>query len=268
MISAAQIRAGRALIGVKQSELADAAGVSLATLNNIERGIGDPRSSTLEAIEQALKDAGVEVEEDGVTETVRLVALARPSAYDTFFASQRVLEAFSPKSLLQPQRILFYARRSVMSTGPEDRHRIAILIEGKARSLLFDQVEFSLANGARAAEVGGIMLAALGLHPRATYFLDEVLEDTSMTELAEAVRRLRARPWQAMGHPSGFFDLFDNWDTLLARHGARADHPLSRLALLAEAQLAPPAFPKEGPALPAPSQDGPRYALPRTDALE
>jgi len=30
----------------------------LATLNNIERGVGDPRYSTLEAIERALGEAG------------------------------------------------------------------------------------------------------------------------------------------------------------------------------------------------------------------
>lgn len=268
MISAAQIRAGRALIGAKQSELADAAGISLATLNNIERGIGDPRSSTLEAIEQALKDAGVEVEEDGVTETVRLVSLARPSAYDTFFASQRVLEALTPKSLLQPQRILFYVRRSMMATGSEDRHRIAILIEGRARSLLFDQVEFSLTSGARTAEVAGIMLAAMGLHPGATHFLEQVLEDTSVTELAEVVRRLRSWPWREMTHPRDFIDLFDDWDRLLERHGSRADHPLSRLARLADALQPPPAFPAAEPVLPEPLPSEPRYALPRTDAEE
>ena len=38
-----------------------AAGVSLATLNNIERGVADPRSSTLGAIERALDGAGVEI---------------------------------------------------------------------------------------------------------------------------------------------------------------------------------------------------------------
>ena len=60
MISPGQIRAARSIIGVKQSDLAKASGISLATLNNIERGVGDPRASTLDAIESALQDAGVE----------------------------------------------------------------------------------------------------------------------------------------------------------------------------------------------------------------
>jgi len=47
------------MLGMKQSDLAGAAGVSLATLNNIERGASDPKSSTLTAIRRALEDAGV-----------------------------------------------------------------------------------------------------------------------------------------------------------------------------------------------------------------
>ncbi|NUB12289.1 helix-turn-helix domain-containing protein [Azospirillum brasilense] len=59
MIIGPQIRAGRALIGMKQAELAVAADVSLATLNNIERGVSDPKASTLQAIKRALEQAGV-----------------------------------------------------------------------------------------------------------------------------------------------------------------------------------------------------------------
>jgi len=60
MISPAQIRAARALIGWKQTELASAAGLSEMSVKNIERGSTDPRVSTLEAIRTALEAAGVE----------------------------------------------------------------------------------------------------------------------------------------------------------------------------------------------------------------
>jgi transcriptional regulator with XRE-family HTH domain len=60
MIAPHQIRAARAMLGMKQSELSEAAGVSLATLNNIERDVSDPRASTLAAIQRALEAAGVE----------------------------------------------------------------------------------------------------------------------------------------------------------------------------------------------------------------
>lgn len=59
MITPAQIRAARALIGWKQTDLAEASGVSEISVKNIERGTTDPRSSTLSAIQAAFLKAGV-----------------------------------------------------------------------------------------------------------------------------------------------------------------------------------------------------------------
>ena len=59
MITPSQIRAARALIGWKQSDLSTACGLSLTGLNNIERGTADPKTSTLTAIRAALESAGV-----------------------------------------------------------------------------------------------------------------------------------------------------------------------------------------------------------------
>lgn len=73
MITSAQIRAARALIGWKQTELAIAAGLSEMSVKNIERGSTDPRVSTLEAIRQALTKAGVEfINDDGGEGVVKL----------------------------------------------------------------------------------------------------------------------------------------------------------------------------------------------------
>lgn len=58
-LSPVQIRAARALIGWTQIELASASGVSEISIKNIERGVTDPRRSTLEAIQTALESAGV-----------------------------------------------------------------------------------------------------------------------------------------------------------------------------------------------------------------
>jgi transcriptional regulator with XRE-family HTH domain len=60
MITPAQIKAARALIGWKQADLAKAAQLSLTALNNIERGEADPKSSTLLRIQQALEANGIE----------------------------------------------------------------------------------------------------------------------------------------------------------------------------------------------------------------
>lgn len=73
MITVKQIRAARMLLAWKQADLANAAKVSLATLNNIERQVTDPRMSTLTAIKQALEAAGVEfLSENGGGAGVRL----------------------------------------------------------------------------------------------------------------------------------------------------------------------------------------------------
>ncbi|WP_165219561.1 helix-turn-helix transcriptional regulator [Affinirhizobium pseudoryzae] len=66
MITAAQIRAARALLDWKQTALAEASGVSEMSVKNLERGKNDPRVSTLEAIRNALEAAGVEFIAGGV----------------------------------------------------------------------------------------------------------------------------------------------------------------------------------------------------------
>jgi len=237
LITAAQIRAGRALIGAKQSELAKAAGISLATLNNIERGVGDPRSSTLEAIERALGEAGVRLENDRVTETVVLRRLSRPDAFDTFFASERVLEVLRPGSLTKVTKVLFFARWNRDSAGGEDsdRLRVCLLIEGESRAILFDQVGFSVAATSRVAEVAGMMVAAFAFHRDKLFYLDQVLEDTTVAALEEAVPRLRSLPWRALEHPAAFFDVFDDWDGRLRAFAERPGHPMAELLRLAEA---------------------------------
>lgn len=66
MITPAQIRAARALIGWKQTDLAKASGVSEMSVKNIERGVTDPRASTLQAMQDALEAAGVVFLDGGV----------------------------------------------------------------------------------------------------------------------------------------------------------------------------------------------------------
>jgi predicted transcriptional regulator len=60
MLTAAQIRAARAMLAWKQSELAKASGVAEVTIKKIEAGTtDDPRSKTLDAIQRAFEKAGV-----------------------------------------------------------------------------------------------------------------------------------------------------------------------------------------------------------------
>jgi predicted transcriptional regulator len=65
MITHMQIRAARALIGWKQTDLAKAADLSEMSVKNVERGVNDPRMSTMAAIQRALETAGVIFQADG-----------------------------------------------------------------------------------------------------------------------------------------------------------------------------------------------------------
>ena len=55
-------QAARALLGWNQKDLAKASGVSLSTLNRMERGEGSPSLNTLRMISNALNMAGVEAQ--------------------------------------------------------------------------------------------------------------------------------------------------------------------------------------------------------------
>ncbi len=214
MISSAQIRAGRALINAKQTELAAASGISLATLNNIERGLGDPRASTLRAIESALNLAGVEVDRDGSSETIILHKFSRPTAYDSFSASQRVLEILGSDSLIKITSLLFYIRRISGVVQREDEghnHRLCLLINGKERHILFDQVGFNLTNSARIAEVAGVLLAALVTFPKNVYYCDQLLEDTTISPIEDVVKHLQSNKQHRFTDPKPLFSLVGDW---------------------------------------------------------
>ena len=236
LITSSQIRAARAIINAKQSELAKAAGISLATLNNIERGVGDPRTSTLDAIARALQRAGVDIAGDSTHETVTLRRVERPQAFDTFLASQRVLEALGPDSLLKPQTVLLFARWN--RSQEDERPRICLLVEGQVRAVLFDRVDFNLGGGARVAEVAGVMLAAFAFHRSRLRYLDQVLEDTTSADADEAVDRLKSLQSLPLDHPGSFIDVFGSWDDCLSRYGERPGHPLADLAGLFVAEIA------------------------------
>ena len=71
MIYAAQIRAARALLNWSQGDLAERAGISKQSVNRIENGSMDARFSTMTALNDAIRGAGVEMGEDA-SGTVRL----------------------------------------------------------------------------------------------------------------------------------------------------------------------------------------------------
>ncbi len=80
MITAAQMRAARALLGIDQRELARLSGVSLPTIQRMEASTGTVRAvvDSLEKVVNALNTAGVELigpggRSEGTGRGVRLI---------------------------------------------------------------------------------------------------------------------------------------------------------------------------------------------------
>ena len=67
MITAAQLRAARALLGLSQRALSDASGVSVPTIRRMEASRGTVRANvdTLVKIISALNTAGIELIDEG-----------------------------------------------------------------------------------------------------------------------------------------------------------------------------------------------------------
>ena len=64
IIFAAQVRAARGLLNWSQGELAERGGVSKQSVTRIENGTMDPRFSTMTALNEAIRSAGVELGDD------------------------------------------------------------------------------------------------------------------------------------------------------------------------------------------------------------
>ena len=85
MITAGQLRAARALLGIDQKELAELAGVSVPTIQRMEASTGNVRGvvESLTRVIEALDRAGIVLigENAPTTSGGRGVRLKEPSAY-------------------------------------------------------------------------------------------------------------------------------------------------------------------------------------------
>ena len=232
------LKAARALLGVRQSELAKAAGISLATLNNFERGIGDPRASTIVAIEQSLIRSGISFTGDEEFEGVTLRKVHRPSTIDTFTASHQILKAFERSSLLNIQSIVFYRN---VETSPSEKHRqyVSLMIKGAERTIIFDQVRLSLETISHAAEVSGILLAAVSMYPDAIYYLPEFVSDTLRLPPPNAVEMVNETHREKLNDPADFFELFGLGADTYARWLMVSDHPFQQLIISSQSRILP-----------------------------
>jgi len=230
------LKAARALLGIRQSELAKSAGISLATLNNFERGIGDPRASTIEAIERSLRRGGITFTDDGEFESVSLHKLHRPSAFDTYTASRQILEALDRSSLQNIRSIIFYRNTETTLEGAH-KHYVALLIDGATKAVIFDQARLSLETSSHAAEVAGIMLAAFSLYREDLYFLPDFISDSLRLPPPQAIALIGESELSKLEDPADFFQLFGLTAESLSTWVERDDHPMHQLFELTQSRL-------------------------------
>ena len=73
MITAAQCRAARGLLGWSQQDLANFARIGVVTVHQFEAGVSQSRRATVDVIRRAFESAGVEfIEENGGGPGLRL----------------------------------------------------------------------------------------------------------------------------------------------------------------------------------------------------
>ena len=78
MITPAQCKAARALVGWSQQDLAEKSRIGIVTIHQLEAGTSQPRRATIDVIRRALEAAGVEfIDENGGGPGVRLRKAAK-----------------------------------------------------------------------------------------------------------------------------------------------------------------------------------------------
>ena len=178
----AQIRAARALLYVTQGELARAARLSVATLNEIEHGKARKRASTREALMQCLTSAGIHFEPNG--NQAGNQGNSRAGSHAGNFASnyaqgqlfgvflQRTARPFrlsaslhnllAPDALLVPRSILFYL---ASGSDIQANHSLSFAAEldFPHRRVLLDLVGFDL-SPLRVMQLGRFLLSAFSLY--------------------------------------------------------------------------------------------------------
>lgn len=221
MLTATHIRAARALINARQSDLARAAGISLATLNNIERGIGDPRASTLRALETALAQAGVAIEDSPAHLGVMIQRLSRPRLYEPYQASEAIMAAIGPKALFIATQVVAFGRTDAAGGTP----RFCVALIGPVRTQIYDRSALVTDTPSGAAEVCGILMAAFAYRRKLLHYVDHLLDDTTQLGDLEVVGRLQAARPRPMAHPAQIIDLIDDWARISVTYVSWKSHP-------------------------------------------
>ena len=113
------------------------------------------------------------------------------------------------------------------------------MIKGAERTIIFDQVRLSLETISHAAEVSGILLAAVSMYPDAIYYLPEFLSDTLRLPPPNAVEMVNETHREKLNDPADFFELFGLGADTYARWLMVSDHPFQQLIISSQSRILP-----------------------------
>ncbi|MDJ0896281.1 MAG: helix-turn-helix transcriptional regulator [Alphaproteobacteria bacterium] len=235
-----QIRAARALLGIKQSDLARAAAVSLATVNNLERGFADPRASTVDALSAALSTVGVDFTEQDGCDSVSMRRVIRPGPGEPTLSAVQLVDVLAPGGLVRPESILFAVmlRSDAGAAGPASTFdvrpgiRFALLIRTASQMYLFDRAALLFDDGPRAAEFASVMISAFQHHADRLLRCSGVLPDTASLADAAALSVIERVPKVPLAHPSDMISEAASWSEVLRRFRDWPEHPMHQLIAL------------------------------------
>lgn len=144
IISASQIKAGRALLNWSQEDLAAATRLSIATIRKMELGHISPRLSTTKVLRETMEHAGVDfLESDGVRRHQENVTLFEGASSVSDF-----VDYFQKKESLVPENFFIVitaelVSKSVLSGNPWDRF-LQLGSSSAVKCLFIDEVPFLL----------------------------------------------------------------------------------------------------------------------------
>lgn len=215
MITASQIRAARAMLGWSQTDLADAARVSLPTIKRMEgdRGPGRSSAENVNAVRQALEGAGAAFIAPGSYQAlggpgVRLQVCVRPQEGSDYELGPRLLRVMGQHA----GRAFVFFVRDASSSFPEDQPQdcksFGCIATGGGVPLVIDSPHLPFQRGRAIIVVRMLLLARDNGIP---LFLPGTVPDTRKLSDWDAFSMLSQRPGRPLDDPRILLDEVPIW---------------------------------------------------------
>ena len=179
------LRAGRALIDARQSDVARKANISLATFNNIERGIYRPRHRTWKRIVSAFLQEGVEIVIGSCDVGVRL----RTAQRIVGLSCQEVLQDIA---LRVKNPSIIPIKNAVLCYSALPRPHFFLWLDYGVRDSIFDGIAFTMDSEQASQELATLILLFIDTHTPLSVL--NTLHDVKELDTKEAIAYIKECP--------------------------------------------------------------------------